>query len=113
MTRRELIFELRKRSDLPQKEIERIVEGVFKQIILALKRGDKVQIVGFGTFQIRERDKRKVLNPRTGEPMTIPAHKLPTFTAGKAFKQAVNQNKGDGANDNRRSNNHDRKFFFR
>ena len=103
MTRRELIFELCKRSDLPQKEIERIVEGVFKQITLALERGDKVQIVGFGTFKVKARKAQTVLNPRTGEPMKIPAYKLPTFTAGKTIKTAVNQNKGDGANDHRRN----------
>ena len=111
MTRKELIDEVAMWNKLPRKDVERIVENVFKQMCLALKRGDKVQILGFGTFQVKERTKRKVLNPRTGEPMEVPAHKLPTFSAGKALKREVN--KRSEANDNRRRANHDRRFFSR
>lgn len=111
MTRKELIYELCKQSKLPHKKVERIVEGVFKQMRLALKRGDKVQIIEFGTFKVKERAKRKVRNPRTGELMEVPAHKLPTFTASKPLKRAVNRR--SEVNDNRRRANYDRGLFFR
>lgn len=89
MTRRELIDEVAIRSDLPRKDVERIIEGAFKQMIRALKRGDKVQILGFGTFKVKARKARTVLNPRTGEPMKIPACKWTHFTAGQSLKRAI------------------------
>ena len=55
----------------------------------ALKNGEKVSLVGFGTFEVRERKERQGRNPQTREPMTIPASKLPAFSAGKALKDAV------------------------
>ena len=54
-----------------------------------LKKGEKIQLVGFGTFEIRERSEKQARNPRTGETMTVPASKVPAFKAGKALKDAV------------------------
>ena len=89
MTRKELIDEVAIRSNLPRKDVERIIEGAFRQMIRALKRGDQVQILGFGTFKVKDRKARTVLNPRTGEPMEIPACKVTTFTSGQSLKRAI------------------------
>ena len=89
MTQRELIDEVTTQSGLSRKEVKRIVEGVFKQMTLALERGDTVQILGFGTFKVKEHEARTVLNPRTGEPMEIPACKWATFTTGQSLKRAI------------------------
>ena len=65
------------------------VNGTLSAIVDALKEGDKVSLVGFGTFEVRERPERKGRNPQTKEEITIPASKLPAFKAGKALKDAV------------------------
>ena len=74
---------------LPQ-AAEVAVKAVTDSIVEALKNGEKVQLVGFGTFEVKARGERKGRNPKTGEEIVIPASKHPTFTAGKAFKDAVN-----------------------
>ena len=61
----------------------------FGAVTDALKAGDKIQLVGFGTFEVRERAEKQARNPRTGETMTVPASKVPTFKAGKALKDAI------------------------
>ena len=74
---------------LPQ-AAEVAVKAVTDSIVEALKNGEKVQLVGFGTFEVKTRGERKGRNPKSGEEIVIPASKHPTFTAGKAFKDAVN-----------------------
>lgn len=73
-----------------KKEAQAAVECIFDTITKALKNKDSVQIVGFGTFKISERDARKGRNPQTGAEINIAARNVPKFTAGKALKDAVN-----------------------
>lgn len=72
-----------------KKDAEKAVSATLDVITEALQKGDKVSLVGFGTFEVRERKERQGRNPQTREPMTIPASKLPAFSAGKALKDAV------------------------
>ena len=87
----DLAFELRKSRDWSQSDANRVVSDLFKLIADALVNGDKVLIPGFGTFQVSSRKSRKGRNPRTDEPILIPAHKLPVFKAGSPLKRRVNQ----------------------
>ena len=89
MTKAELITAVAERSDLTKKDSEKAVTAVIDAITDALVDGDKVSLVGFGTFEVKNRAARKGINPRTKEPMPIPASKLPSFKAGKALKEAV------------------------
>lgn len=90
MTRAELIVNVAEKAKLDRKSAERAVAATFDAIKLALIEGDKVQILGFGTFENRTRAPRKGRNPRTGEEIEIKASKLPSFKAGKGLKEAVN-----------------------
>lgn len=89
MTKAELIEKMAKDAGVSKsvagKSLESFVEGVTK----SLKKGNKVSLVGFGTFAVSKRKARKGRNPRTGETITIKAAKVPKFTAGKAFKEAI------------------------
>ena len=91
MTRAELVVNVAGKSGLTKKDSEKAVAAVFETIKQALIEGDKVQVLGFGTFEIRPRSARKGRNPQSGEEIEIPASKLPSFKAGKALKEAVNQ----------------------
>lgn len=90
MTKSELIKDVSKRTGFTQVDSEKVVNAMLDAITEALAEGDKVTIVGFGTFDVRERSARKGINPRTGEAMNIPASKLPAFKAGKNLKDTVN-----------------------
>ena len=72
-----------------KKEAQEAVDCVFSSITKALKKGDAVTLVGFGTFLVRERASRKGRNPQTGEEIMIPAMKVPAFKAGRDLKEAV------------------------
>ncbi|MEM0530021.1 HU family DNA-binding protein [Zongyangia sp. HA2173] len=89
MTKAELINLVAEKADISKKESDKVVGAVIDSITEALVKGEKIQIVGFGTFEVKERGERKGRNPRTKEEITIPASKLPTFKAGKALKDAV------------------------
>ena len=89
MTKTDLIAKVAEQAELSKKDAEKAVSAVIDTVSDALVAGDKVQIVGFGTFEVRERSERKGRNPRTKEEITIPASKLPAFKAGKALKDAV------------------------
>ena len=89
MTKTELIAIIAKEADLPKAKAEKALAATLDGITKALKKGDKVQFVGFGTFEVRKRPARKGLNPRTKEAIKIPASKVPAFKAGKALKDAV------------------------
>jgi DNA-binding protein HU-beta len=89
MTKAELISAVAEKSELTKKDSEKAVAAVIDAITDALIEGDKVSLVGFGTFEVKSRAARKGINPRTKEPMPIPASKLPAFKAGKALKEAV------------------------
>ena len=90
MTKAELVANVAEKSGLDRKQSDKAVVAVFDTIKKALVEGDKVQIIGFGTFENRERSARKGRNPRTGEEIDIPASKLPSFKAGKGLKEEVN-----------------------
>ena len=89
MTKVELIAAVAATAGLTKKDAEKAVSATLDVNTEALQKGDKVSLVGFGTFEVRERKERQGRNPQTREPMTIPASKLPAFSAGKALKDAV------------------------
>ena len=89
MTKVELIAKVAAEANLTKKQAEAAVAAVIEGITDALKAGDKVSIVGFGTFETRERPARTGLNPCTKETIEIPATTAPAFKAGKALKDAV------------------------
>jgi DNA-binding protein HU-beta len=91
MTKAELISAVAEKSNLTKKDSEKAVTAVIDSITEALVEGEKVSLVGFGTFEVKSRAARKGINPRTKEPMPIPASKLPAFKAGKALKESVAQ----------------------
>ena len=93
MNKSELIAAVANEAKLSKKDAEAAVNAVTATITAALKDGDKVQLVGFGTFERKERAARTGHNPRTGKAVKIKAAKLPAFKAGKAFKEAVNAKK--------------------
>lgn len=90
MTRAELIVAVAEKAKLDRKNAEKAVAAAFDTIKEALINGDKVQVLGFGTFENRTRSARKGRNPRTGEVIEIQASKLPSFKAGKSLKEACN-----------------------
>ncbi|ABO67501.1 HU family DNA-binding protein [Geobacillus sp. G4] len=89
MNKTELINAVAETSGLSKKDATKAVDAVFDSITEALRKGDKVQLIGFGNFEVRERAARKGRNPQTGEEMEIPASKVPAFKPGKALKDAV------------------------
>ncbi len=91
MNKSELVVSVAEVAELTKKDAEKAVNAVFASVQKALVEDDKVQIIGFGTFEVRTRAARKGRNPQTGETIEIPASKNPVFKAGKALKEAVNQ----------------------
>ncbi len=89
MNKTDLISEVAVRTGMTKKDIEKVVNALFSTIEGTLKTGDKVQLIGFGTFEVRDRQARKGRNPQTGEEISIPAARVPAFKAGKALKDAV------------------------
>ena len=89
MTKAELISAVAEKTDMTKKDSDKAVSAVIDVITEALVNGDKVSLVGFGTFEVKNRSARNGINPRTKEAMPIPASKLPSFKAGKALKEAV------------------------
>jgi DNA-binding protein HU-beta len=90
MNKQELIAGVADASGLSKGDASKAVEGVFDAIERALKKGDEVRLVGFGTFSVSRRKASTGRNPRTGEPMQIKASSQPKFRAGKGLKDAVN-----------------------
>ena len=90
MNKQELIGHVADRAGLSRNDASRAVETMLETITLALKRGDEVRLVGFGNFSLTRRKASIGRNPRTGEPLNIPASKRPKFTPGKGLKDAVN-----------------------
>lgn len=91
MTKAELISAVAQKAELSKKDSDKAVSAVMDVITEALASGDKVSLVGFGTFEVKARAERKGINPRTKEEITIAASKLPSFKAGKALKDAVSK----------------------
>lgn len=90
MNKGELVDAVADATDLSRADAAKAVDGVLDCITGALKNGDSVALVGFGTFAVKERKARTGRNPRTGEPIPIAASNVPGFKAGKALKDAVN-----------------------
>ncbi|MGG4412152.1 HU family DNA-binding protein [Niallia taxi] len=91
MNKTELINAVVESSELSKKDSTRVVDSVMETITTALKDGEKVEIIGFGSFSVTERAARKGRNPQTGEEIEIAASKAPTFKAGKKLKDAVKE----------------------
>ncbi|WAH36137.1 HU family DNA-binding protein [Alicyclobacillus dauci] len=89
MNKQDLINKTAEKSGLTKKDSEAVVNGIFESIEEALSAGEKVQILGFGTFEVRERAARSGRNPQTGEVIEIPAGKVPAFKAGNNLKEKV------------------------
>jgi len=89
MNKVQLIDAVAKKTGSTKKDAEATVNAAVEAIEEALAAGEKVQLVGFGTFEVKSRGKRQGRNPKTGETITIPASKYPAFAAGKALKDAV------------------------
>ena len=91
MTKAELVEEVSRVSDLTKKHSEVIVDTVFKSIIDALHRGEKIELRGFGSFRLRKREPRKGRNPKTGDKVDVPPKKVPYFKPGKELKELINK----------------------
>ena len=90
MNKTDLINAVAESAELNKKDAENAVKAVLQNIEDTLAKGEKVQLIGFGNFEVRERSARKGRNPQTGEEMEIPATKQPAFKPGKALKDSVN-----------------------
>jgi integration host factor subunit beta len=91
VTKAELIEELSSVGDITRKQSEVIVDAVFESIVTALMRGEKIELRGFGTFKLRQRESRAGRNPKTGVGVVVPAKKVPSFKAGKALRELLNR----------------------
>ena len=90
MNKTELVAAMAEQTNLSKKDVEAVLKSFADVVSEELKNGGKVQLVGFGTFEVSERAAREGRNPHTGEPMPIAASKAPKFKAGKALKDALN-----------------------
>ena len=89
MNKAELVAILAEKADVTKKDAERVLGALVDTVSESLKKGDKVQLVGFGTFEARKRAAREGKNPQTKATIKIPATTVPAFKAGKAFKEVV------------------------
>ena len=89
MNKATLIAQIAEKSGLERKQAEKALDAFVDSVTSALKAGDKVQLVGFGSFEVKERAAHSGRNPATGETIEIPASKSPVFKAGKTFKDAL------------------------
>ena len=89
MNKMELVAEVAEKAELSKKDVEAAVSAAIVVITEALRKGEKVQLVGFGSFEVKSRSARMGRNPQTKEPIPIPASKAPVFKAGTALKDAV------------------------
>jgi DNA-binding protein HU-beta len=89
MNKTELVKAVSEQAELTQKDAAKAVDALFDTISNTLAEGEKIQLIGFGTFEVRERSARKGRNPQTGEEIDIAASKVPAFKPGKELKEAV------------------------
>ncbi|MEN6350949.1 MAG: HU family DNA-binding protein [Syntrophomonas sp.] len=89
MNKSELVKSLAEKAEITQKDAAKVLDATVETIQQALANGDKVQIIGFGSFEVRDRKERKVISPATGKEITVPATKVPAFKPGKSLKEAV------------------------
>ena len=91
MTKAALVEEVARVADLTKKHSEVIVDTVFRSIIDALHRGEKIELRGFGSFRLRRREPRKGRNPKTGDKVDVPSKRVPYFKPGKELKELINR----------------------
>ena len=91
MNKTELIAAIASKTELSKKDAEKALKAFTDVVTEELKKGEKIQLVGFGTFEVRSRSERQGRDPRTNSPITIPASKVPAFKVGKAFKSAIDK----------------------
>jgi DNA-binding protein HU-beta len=89
MNKGELIDVIAQKANVTKKDADVILTAILDTVLETVAGGDKVTLVGFGTFEVRDRQEREGRNPSTGQPIKIPATRVPAFSAGKAFKDAV------------------------
>ncbi|MGG3570540.1 HU family DNA-binding protein [Priestia megaterium] len=89
MNKTELVDAVATQAELSKQDAKKAVEALFETISNTLAKEEKIQLIGFGTFEVRERAARTGRNPQTGEEITIPASKVPAFKPGKELKEAV------------------------
>jgi integration host factor subunit beta len=93
MTKADLVEQVASEAEMTKKDAEQLVEIIFDSIIGALNKGDKIELRGFGSFRVRQRDARKGRNPKTGTAVNIPAKRVAYFKPGKELKEVINQGK--------------------
>jgi integration host factor subunit beta len=90
MTKADLVEEVISAADITKRDAERLVEVVFNSLIEALNKGEEIELRGFGSFRLRERNSRSGRNPKTGEPVDVPAKRVAYFKSGKELRQLLN-----------------------
>ena len=90
MTKADLVDEVSRETELSRKDSEVIVEALFESVVKALKKSDKLEVRGFGSFRIRKRKARQGRNPKTGEKVDVPEKKVPYFKPSKELKDLIN-----------------------
>src|SRR5262245_2323816 len=96
MTKADLVEEVAKVTELTRKDSEVIVDTLFESVIKALRTGDKLEVRGFGSFRVRQRNARVGRNPKTGEKVEVPAKRVPYFKPSKELKDLINALDGEG-----------------
>lgn len=91
MTKADLVEKVANEADMTKKDAEQLVEIIFDSITETLNRGEKIELRGFGSFRVRERNSRKGRNPKTGSSVDIPAKRVAYFKPGKELKELINQ----------------------
>jgi integration host factor subunit beta len=94
MTKADLVEEVSKVTELTRKDSEVIVDTLFESVIKALRTGDKLEVRGFGSFRVRQRNARVGRNPKTGEKVEVPAKRVPYFKPSKELKDLINDENG-------------------
>lgn len=89
MNKFDLVTQVAQTTQFSKKDVTKVVDALIETISIALQNGEKVQLVGFGNFEVRERSARKGRNPQTGEEIEIPATKIPAFKPGKSLKEGI------------------------
>lgn len=90
MTKADLVERVASQADMTKKDAEQLVEIIFDSITASLNRGEKIELRGFGSFRVRDRNSRKGRNPKTGEAVDIPAKRVAYFKPGKELKDLIN-----------------------
>jgi integration host factor subunit beta len=90
MTKADLVGLVAEEAEMTKKDVEQLIEIIFESIVNSLNKGEKIELRGFGSFRVRDRNARKGRNPKTGEPVDIPAKRVAYFKPGKDLKDIIN-----------------------